>query len=385
MKKYFLILIILLSGLECIFGQKYFTLTIELEKHLDPKKVTCSYYNGQKNILVVDTFVNNILKVRDRFYVSFISFHIEYNESSLITYTNDFFISEKPAKINSLFKPDDKNGLLRYRSIYNAIPIYDTSANKLFRQLTKYRLKEAQSVSELWQKYGSEINNNDSLSLLNRQLFKKLNIKTIAFLKRYSQNYFAFWYFRTQVVEPSLTFLTSDTAYLSSLVNSLKTIFPSKYLENEEGQSMIKRISSIISPPRINTQAPLFNSTDIKGIQVTLSKFKNKYVLLDFWATWCPPCLKEIPFIKKIRNDYPQNKLEIISISSDRNMAELKRGIEKNEMNWTHILDEGNKIQNLFGVLAIPATILINNEGIIIYSSLEKKDENELIRLLQGM
>ncbi len=385
MHEKFLFIVIFLFISQSIFSQKKFDLTILLDRSIDSKKISCSYFDGKKDFLVTDTFINNTLKLKGTFYSKYVSVHIQYVKSNLASYSNDFFVSERPAKISFHFNENAKDNLLVYGTIINATPCYDTNYNKIFKELVKYRKKEAQAVSDLWEKHGNEINNNDSLMGLNKKLFILLNNRTLSFLKNHSQNYFSFWYFRKQVVEPSINFFKKDTAYLKSLIVSLKSIFPKKYTESIEGQEIIYHIDGIVNPPKENTLAPQFVIKDIDGVNIKLSNFKGKYVLLDFWATWCPPCMREIPFIKKIRNDFPAEKLIIIGVNIDRSFALCKAAILKNTMNWVHIFDEENKISNLFGVLSIPATILINKQGVIIYNSGEREDKEQLEKLLIDM
>ena len=184
----------------CVTGrtQKNLNLTIILDKHIDAKKIECSYYDGINDfpVLIADTFINGTLKLEGKFYSSFSSLHIEYRPTSTISYVNDFFVNNLPSEIIIKYNPDNENKVLEYNKIQNATPIYDTSANEMFKKLTTYRKKEIEEVSQLWEKHGNEISRNDSLSLLNQKLVKSLNIRTISFLKDYSENYFSFWYFR---------------------------------------------------------------------------------------------------------------------------------------------------------------------------------------------
>ncbi len=387
MKKY-LFIIILILACKNLFSQKRFDLTIVLNDSIDSRNITCQYYNGLTDIFVKDTFENNTLILKDKFFSDFISVHIEYRVSNSVYYTNDFFINEKPAKITFHFKHSDHENILKYHTIINATPIYDTSANKIFKQLVRYRRKEAETVSDFWQRNGNEIQTNDSLIRLNRNLFKSLNNRTILFLKTYSQNYFSFWYYRTQVVETSVTFLNKDVSYLKSLIAQMKSIYPKRYIESAEGVAMIKRIRQLtnpVEPPKVNSPAPLFKIKDISGNYIRLSDYKGKYVLLDFWASWCPPCMREIPFIKQLRNEYPPDKLIIIGISDDRDLADAKQAIIKHELNWINILDEKKIVSNLFGVYAIPVKVLVDKEGAIVYDSREKDDKDQLEALLKNM
>jgi hypothetical protein len=231
-------------------SQKKLDLTISLDKEIDASKIECSYYDGKNDypVLIADTFINGTLKLKNVFYSDFASFHIDYRINNSTSFYNDFFVNEHPAKIHFNFNANNPNNKLEYKEALSATPIFDTAANEMFKKLTNYRLKEAEELSQLWEKHGGEIKSNDSIALLNQKLFKSLNIRTVSFIKDHSSNYFSFWYFRTQVVETSLAFLTKDTYYLKSLLDSLNSIFPEKYIKSYEGQSMINRLTGVVKP-----------------------------------------------------------------------------------------------------------------------------------------
>ncbi len=120
----------------------------------------------------------------------------------------------------------------------------------------------------------------------------------------------------------------------------------------------------------VGKMAPDFSVEDIKNNELVLSSFRNKkYVLLDFWASWCVPCRQDFSFMKEIYQKYNSKDLEIINISRDENNELWKRAIENDSIGmWRHFSLKENKssVEKLFFVTAIPVKILINKEGIII-------------------
>ncbi|RKU05864.1 hypothetical protein C6503_26860 [Candidatus Poribacteria bacterium] len=108
-----------------------------------------------------------------------------------------------------------------------------------------------------------------------------------------------------------------------------------------------------------------FQVTDLKGAALSLEKYRGQVVLLDFWATWCPPCIAEIPNIKKTYENYKDQKFQIIGISLDRSKDPLEAYIAKEELGWVHYWDNIGKVSNLYKVQAIPSTFLIDGEGVI--------------------
>ena len=108
-----------------------------------------------------------------------------------------------------------------------------------------------------------------------------------------------------------------------------------------------------------------FQVTDLKGEELSLEKYRGQIVLLDFWATWCGPCIAEIPNVKRTYEKYKDQKFQIIGISLDRSITPLEEYIEKKELGWVHYWDNGGKVSDMYKVRAIPSTFLIDGEGTI--------------------
>ena len=108
-----------------------------------------------------------------------------------------------------------------------------------------------------------------------------------------------------------------------------------------------------------------FQVTDLKGEELSLEKYRGQVVLLDFWATWCGPCIAEIPNVKRTYEKYKDQKFEIIGISLDRSITPLEEYIQKKELGWVHYWDNAGKVSNMYKVRGIPSTFLIDGEGTI--------------------
>ena len=117
-----------------------------------------------------------------------------------------------------------------------------------------------------------------------------------------------------------------------------------------------------------------FEFTDLNGDRVSLASLKGKVVLIDFWATWCRPCIAEMPNVIKLHKEYNDRGFEIVGISLDRDKAALERYIQQNNMDWPQQFDGkgwGNEIAAKYKVRSIPATYLIDREGKIRYRSIK--------------
>ena len=115
---------------------------------------------------------------------------------------------------------------------------------------------------------------------------------------------------------------------------------------------------------KIGKPAIDFQVTDSKGQEVSLKKFRGQVVLLDFWATWCVPCIAEMPHLKEIYDKYKDQNFEIVGISLDQTQTALDSYIEEQNITWTQFLDSG-AVAKMYNVTSIPATFLIDGEGIV--------------------
>lgn len=117
--------------------------------------------------------------------------------------------------------------------------------------------------------------------------------------------------------------------------------------------------------------APDFTLPNTMGKAVSLSGFRGKYVLLEFWASWCGDCRREIPIIKSIHEKY--KNLAILGVSFDRTRAPWLNAIRQSQLNWTQVSDLkgwGSKLTSLYAVRWIPTVYLIGPDGKILYKAL---------------
>jgi len=117
-------------------------------------------------------------------------------------------------------------------------------------------------------------------------------------------------------------------------------------------------------------QSPDFTLNGPDGKPFTLSTLKGKYVLIDFWASWCQPCMIEMPNVIDLYKNYKEKGFEIVGISLDREKEAWLKTIQIPGLNWIHVWDmEGTtpgEVANKFGVTGIPHTILLDKEGKIL-------------------
>jgi len=134
--------------------------------------------------------------------------------------------------------------------------------------------------------------------------------------------------------------------------------------------------------------APDFTGTTLDGKSLKLSELKGKVVLLDFWATWCSPCLAEVPNIKKAVDRFGKDgRFVVVGISLDTSEPVAKAMVERFGMNWPHLMlgpAEENPVAKLYGVSGIPAMFLIDAEGKVVARDLRGETlQTELAKRLE--
>jgi peroxiredoxin len=116
-----------------------------------------------------------------------------------------------------------------------------------------------------------------------------------------------------------------------------------------------------------------FSQMSTDGKKVSLTDFRGKYVLIDFWASWCKPCRMENPNVVAAYNRYKDKGFTVLGVSMDSNRDPWLAAIQQDNLNWTHVSDLkgwGNEVGKIYGVTGIPANYLLDKEGKIVAKDL---------------
>ena len=111
--------------------------------------------------------------------------------------------------------------------------------------------------------------------------------------------------------------------------------------------------------------APEFSLLTAQGEELGLAQLKGRVVIIDFWATWCRPCVAAVPELHALMKKYPSDQLVVVSISADQDEQAWRDFVEKKAMSWPQYLDKDRRIQKLFGVNVFPTYLVIDGEGIV--------------------
>jgi thiol-disulfide isomerase/thioredoxin len=139
-----------------------------------------------------------------------------------------------------------------------------------------------------------------------------------------------------------------------------------------EGKRLNERLV-ILKRSAIGTPMLNFTQNDTEGKPVNFAAFKGKYVLIDFWASWCGPCRAENPNVLKAYNKYKDKNFTVVGVSLDDKGDNWKKAIKDDGMPWTQLSDlKGwkNEVSTYYGIMGIPSTLLVDPQGNIIAKDL---------------
>jgi len=118
--------------------------------------------------------------------------------------------------------------------------------------------------------------------------------------------------------------------------------------------------------PQENAQAPDFTVVDLNGQKLRLSDFRGKRVLLNFWATWCPPCRAELPQIQAAHVKYGKDGFVVLGVDFGESKEQVSKFAKENGLTYLLTLDETGEALTAYNVRGIPATFFIDRQGIIV-------------------
>jgi thiol-disulfide isomerase/thioredoxin len=172
-----------------------------------------------------------------------------------------------------------------------------------------------------------------------------------------------------------------DSVLFRDMVEALQKEFP----ENPFVQDYVKELRKMQSNFDSGSIPPDINLPGTDGKPIALSSLKGKIVIIDFWASWCKPCIEEIPNLKQLYDDYNKKGLEIYSVSLDRDKQAWTDAIAKYKLNWIQVSDL--KMWDCqaavdWGIESIPALFIMDKNGMLVQKNLRGERLTEAIKAL---
>jgi thiol-disulfide isomerase/thioredoxin len=212
------------------------------------------------------------------------------------------------------------------------------------------------------------------------KIFGQFSDKEKSFIKEYVKKHPASYVSALEVYQ-NFSY-DPDAAQLDSIYNNLALS-----IQNSHYGKKIKDVLDIAKKLAVGNAAPSFAQNNVSDKPISLASFKGKYVLVDFWASWCGPCRAENPNVVKVYQKYHPKGFDILGVSLDEKKDKWQEAIKKDNLNWMQVSDlQGwkNSVAVLYGVQGIPMNFLLNRDGKIIAKGLRGDDlEKKLDEVLK--
>jgi peroxiredoxin len=186
---------------------------------------------------------------------------------------------------------------------------------------------------------------------------------------------------KSQVSTLFLIQCTNFVAYIKDHLGDLYALLDGPAKKGPFAELIEKSVQSA-GLGKVGSVLPEFKQNDVNGKSVSLSSLRGKYVLIDFWASWCGPCRAENPNVVKAFNAYKEKGFTILGVSLDQDKAKWLEAIKKDGLAWTHVSDLkywNNEVAVKFGIQSIPANFLIDPNGVIIGKDLRGEDLEKIL------
>lgn len=182
--------------------------------------------------------------------------------------------------------------------------------------------------------------------------------------------------------------IMADKAMIADpvLYRELYGLFGPAFTNSEDGERLKHNIESAYAT-QVGQPAPLFTQKDVNGKPLSLASLKGKWVLVDFWASWCGPCRAENPFVVEAYKTYKDKNFEILGVSLDHDREAWLKAIEEDKLPWLHVSDlKGwqNEVAVQYYIGAVPQNFLLNQDGVIVARNLRGEQlEKKLAEVLE--
>jgi len=141
-------------------------------------------------------------------------------------------------------------------------------------------------------------------------------------------------------------------------------------LQNDSALESVKLTPTVTGIP-----APEFTFPDINGRNISLSDYKGKVVLLNIWATWCPPCVYEMPSMQKLYNEFNGKNFKILAVSIDAAGVDVVAPfMKKHKLSFPALMDPKGTIKTMYGVTGVPESYIVDKQGILIGKVIGARD-----------
>jgi thiol-disulfide isomerase/thioredoxin len=226
------------------------------------------------------------------------------------------------------------------------------------------------ALKDFVKKYESKFATEPSVLQRAFSLGDSASLKTYEFVRRNPDLYISFWVFSSRMVRTAL--VSPDT---------LLKIYNKAYSDKYKGYKAAKHLEALIENKiavRSNKNFPEFSVVDIGNNKIESRKLRGKYVLIQFWASWCTPCIQEMPDLKELNKKYKGQEFLLISFSIDKDSSAFRKALQNYSMDWAQVFGD-NRLYDSLAYIPIPQVYLIDKSGRTIYNSTSIADNDRSV------
>ncbi|MDJ0850203.1 MAG: TlpA disulfide reductase family protein [Myxococcota bacterium] len=135
-------------------------------------------------------------------------------------------------------------------------------------------------------------------------------------------------------------------------------------------------------------KAPSFSAPPLEGDgPISLDRYKGKVVYLDFWASWCGPCLVSLPLLDELRREFPPDRFQVVAVNVDRDVARARRFLKKRPVGYPSATDPEGRIPEKFGIETMPTSFLIDAKGVVrhVHAGFRKGDIDDIRKRIKAL
>lgn len=287
-----------------------------------------------------------------------------------------FFIDQPTLDINA----EIANGNLKIHSVKSS-PMWD-EYNMLYKknQYSNDIALTGKKYNEAFELYNNKEQTEENLHKL-KALSSDLN-------KLYNAQIKEFVDFIPQYSKSSALMMIIYNNLISGSIDELQKAlkgFDQQLVDKNYYAKEIAQKVNMVKAAEVGKMAPDFEIKSLDGKLVKLSSLRGQYVLIDFWASWCGPCRKEIPNLMKVYNEFKDKGLKLIGVSIDDDEAKWKKAVLEEKLNYLQLRDSEKQTMKLYNYNGIPFIVLISPEGVILEKGLRgSKVREKIMQYMNG-
>ena len=157
------------------------------------------------------------------------------------------------------------------------------------------------------------------------------------------------------------------------------------YVTSPRLNEIFKKACAKWDKAAVGRPSPMFKGVDVNGKEMTLRDFRGKYIYIDMWATWCGPCQKELPFLKKLEEKFKGRNIVFVGLSIDQDKAKWAARVKSGALSGTQLhIGKGSKFQSDYRISGIPRFILLNPNGRIVNPDMTRPSSEDTEKILNS-